>query len=180
MPFFASVFTGKVFPQASQVPEHPSRVWGSEVVATVEEERVRNHLTHLDIHKLMGSDGMHGLRVVIGGAKSSWGPVTSGVPQGSVLEPILFNVFINNLDEGTKYTLGKSADDTKIGRGAVSVLEGRADFQRDLDSLEKRADRNLMKFNKNKYQILHLGWTNPVQQYRLEADRIGSSSASLR
>lgn len=51
--FFASFFTGKVCPQASQVPEHPSRVWGSDVVATVDEERVRNHLTHLDIHKPM-------------------------------------------------------------------------------------------------------------------------------
>ncbi|GAB0209898.1 mitochondrial enolase superfamily member 1 [Grus japonensis] len=61
--FFASFFTGKVCPQASQVPEHPSRVWGSEAVATVEEERVRNHLTHLDIHEPMGSDGMH-LRVL--------------------------------------------------------------------------------------------------------------------
>ncbi|RMC19602.1 hypothetical protein DUI87_03161 [Hirundo rustica rustica] len=71
-------------------------------------------------------------------------------------------------------------DDTKIGGGAVNMLDGRDDFQRDLDSLEKCADRNLMKFNKNKCQIPHLGWTNPVQQYRLEADCMGSSFASLR
>jgi len=89
------------------------------------------------------------------------------------LGPVLFNISVGDMDSGIECTLNKFADDTKL-LGAVNALEGKYAIQRQLDTLERWAYANLMKINKAKCKVPHLGWGNPMNKHRLGGEWIES------
>ncbi|XP_059829735.1 STARD3 N-terminal-like protein isoform X1 [Hypanus sabinus] len=111
-------------------------------------------------------------RVAVNGCFSEWQVVTSGVPQGSVLGPQMFTIYINDLDEGIENNISKFADDTKLG-GSVTCDEDVRRIQGDLDRLGEWADTWQMTFNVNKCEVIHFGSKNRKADYYLNGVELG-------
>lgn len=105
-------------------------------------------------------------RVMFNGSYSSWASVESGVPQGSVLGPLLFIIYINDIDDGIVNKLSKFADDTKLF-GRVSSPEQIIALQQDLIKLFDWSQDWLMLFNIDKCKVLHFGYHNILSSYEL-------------
>ena len=110
-------------------------------------------------------------RVVINGESSPWSPVTSGVPQGSVLGPILFIIYINDLDVGLNNVVSKFADDTKIGNAIITESD-REKLQEDLNKIVEWSNKWQMPFNVNKCQMLQIGHSNKKYEYNMMGQEI--------
>ena len=114
-------------------------------------------------------------RVVIRGKESSWRDVTSGVPQGSVLGPILFLIFINDLPTELLSKLSLFADDSKLFSRIIANknntnpggTDGGASLQGDLDRVVEWAKKWKMEFNVDKCKVMHLGHNNPRGTYNM-------------
>ena len=100
------------------------------------------------------------------GEVSSWKPVLSGVPQGSVLGPILFLVYINDLEEGVIGKILKFADDTKLFRKAKEIGDTKK-LQDDVDKLVKWSEKLQMLFNFGKCKCLQTGPGNTGMYYEM-------------
>ena len=103
--------------------------------------------------------------VKINNAESEMLPVTSGVPQGSVLGPTLFVYFINDLPDIVKLSKVKIfADDTKAYNSIKSQVDV-INLQSVIDDMFLWTKKWLLKFNKEKCKILHIGKKNPKNKY---------------
>ena len=107
-------------------------------------------------------------RVASEGIYSDWGPVISGVPRGSVIAPILFLIYINELHNNLKSTVGLFADDTIIYMTISNGTDATA-LQQDLDKLAKWEETWQMEFHLQKCSVLHITRSrNPkYKQYTL-------------
>ncbi|CAM5119150.1 unnamed protein product [Natator depressus] len=114
-------------------------------------------------------------RVGINGNFSERREVTSGVPQGSVLGPILFNLFINDLEEGVNRGLAKFADDTKL----LKIVKTKADceeLQKALTKLSDWATKWQMKFHVDKCKVMHTGKNNPNYTYNMMGANLATTN----
>ena len=114
-------------------------------------------------------------KVVIRGTESTTRNVTSGVPQGSVLGPILFLIYINDLPLNVISPLSLFADDSKLFSRIVTKKkkskaedrDGTIDLQNDLNKVVDWAKKWKMEFNVDKCKIMHLGHRNPGNIYKM-------------
>ena len=124
-------------------------------------------------------------RVVIRGSTSEACSVTSGVPQGSVLGPVLFLIFINDLPLEVLSPLSLFADDSKIFTRIVtskkaskwSGFDGQSALQRDLTKVQEWAERWKMDFNIGKCKVMHIGNKNPKNVYSMGGNEIETTNA---
>ena len=103
-------------------------------------------------------------RVVVNGAESDWAEVTSGIPQGSVLGPVLFTIYINDMPRETVCPIKLFADDAKIYHRVENTQDCQK-IQEDLEKLQDWAKRWQLRFHPHKCTILHVGANHPDYRY---------------
>ena len=105
-------------------------------------------------------------QVIFGGKKSTESEVLSGVPQGSVLGPLLFLIMINDINHDVGSNVSLFADDTRIS-SKISSEECVETFQEDLEKLYEWQNANNMKFNGSKFELIRYGTKTDIKENTL-------------
>ena len=108
-------------------------------------------------------------RVAVRGSYSNWTDVISGVPQGSVLGPTLFIIYVNDLPDYVQSFLGLFADDTKIYRSITSPIDSSL-LQQDLISILDWCGIWLSSLNFAKCKHMSIGRESTANQYYFYLD----------
>ena len=106
-------------------------------------------------------------RVIIGDERSGWTEVRSGIPQGSVLGPILFVIFINDIPRALQNASKIFADDTKAYK-AVRNIEEHDNLQNDVNSAFNWSQKWQMQYNTDKCHSLPMGYNNMLYPYQID------------
>ena len=112
---------------------------------------------------------------MLNGAFSECSRVHSGVLQGSVLGPPLFNIYVNNISSVVDSQTLMFADDTKIFRRIESLTDF-MQFQEDINHLVAWSNKWRLKFNVSKCYVLHLGPSHSYGDYYLDDNKITISN----
>ena len=110
-------------------------------------------------------------RVVLNGDHSSWSTVSSGVPQGSVLGPLLFLVYVNDIPSSVDSTILLFADDAKLYR-SIRCEADYLQLQHDIAILYEWSKTWLLNFNISKCYLLHLGPIHLYGKYYINGSEI--------
>ena len=105
-------------------------------------------------------------RVTVDGEISNWKSVLSGVPQGLVLGPILFLIYINDLEDDISSKVLKFADDTKVFRKVTNDTDKQS-LQNDLDKLVKWSEKRQILLFFGKCKCIHIGHGNMDEEYKM-------------
>ena len=108
---------------------------------------------------------------IVHGEELSFNEVTSCIPQGSVLEPLSFVVFINDLPAYVISEVYFFVDNTKIFREIHSEGD-RVQLQKDLDQLDKWSKDWLLKFHPQKFKYMKIGKDKNIFEYKLQNQRL--------
>ena len=103
------------------------------------------------------------------GELSEFRPVKSGVPQGSILGPVLFTLYVNDIPSELETLISMYADDTKIYTAIISESSVTS-LKSDLSKLEAWAQLMQMKFHPAKCKVMHLGKSNPKEVYQMKSE----------